>query len=151
MGRRRRGSAEHLLADLWLTTVERLAATPLAARLSTELCAEVSLGCFVLSCSHPIPCFPEIIQAYDGSSDVSELGKFCSWKKLKLLKIFQPSLRYFQIVWVGCSKVILLVKAILTSLDCCTLACKFSRCQSCALHSVVSISIITHPEIRISV
>lgn len=87
-GRRRRGSAEHLLADLWFTTVERLAATPLAARLSTELCAEVSLGCFVLSCSHPIPCFPEIIQAYDGSSDVSELGKFCSWKKLKLLKFF---------------------------------------------------------------
>lgn len=86
-------SAEHLLVDLWLIMAEGLAATPLAARLSAELCAEVFLWHFVLGCSDLIPCFPETFQAYDGSSDVSELGKFCSWEKLKLLKIFQPSLR----------------------------------------------------------
>lgn len=49
-----------------------------------------------------------------GGSAVWELGKSCSWKKLKLLKIFQPGLRStdaFRLFGGKRSKIILLMKA----------------------------------------
>lgn len=69
-GRRRRRSRRGVYS----------AALSAAGGVSSPLSAGLCLS--VPRCSDLIPSFPETIQTYDGSSDTSELGRFCSLEKL---------------------------------------------------------------------